>query len=71
MSVPIDLSKLADVVKNNVAKKTVYDKLIAKVNNINNSIFILKTKYQTDKSKLENKIPAVIDLVKKKQSSLN
>ena len=68
MSVPIDLSKLADVVKNNVVKKTVYDKLIAKVNNINNSIFILKTKYQTDKSKLENKIPAVIDLVKKNKA---
>ena len=32
-SVPADLSKLSDVVKNDV-KKTVYDKLVAKVNNI-------------------------------------
>ena len=32
--VPADLSKLSDVVKNDVVKKTVYDKLGAKVNNI-------------------------------------
>ena len=31
--VPVDLSKLSDVMKNDV-KKTVYDKLVAKVNNI-------------------------------------
>ena len=31
---PIDLSKLGDVVKNDVAKKAVYDKLVEKVNNI-------------------------------------
>ena len=31
--VPVDLSKLNDVVKNDVVKKTVYDKLAAKVNN--------------------------------------
>ena len=40
-------------------KKTVYDKLAAKVNNIDTSEFVLKTKYQTDKSKLEKKIPNV------------
>ena len=32
--VPFDLSKLSDVVKNGVVKKTVYDKLVAKVDNI-------------------------------------
>ena len=32
--VPVDLSKLSDVVKNDVVKKTVYDKLVAKVNSI-------------------------------------
>ena len=32
--IPVDLSKLSDVVKNDVVKKTVYDKLVAKVNNI-------------------------------------
>ena len=50
--VPIDLSKLSDVVKNDVIKKDVYDKLVAKVNST--SRFVLKTKYDTDKSKLEN-----------------
>ena len=33
-TVPVDLSKLSNVVKNNVVKKTVYDKLVAKVDNI-------------------------------------
>ena len=46
--VPVDLSKLSDVVKN-VVKKTVYDKLVAKVNSIDASVFVLKTKYDTDK----------------------
>ena len=58
------MSKLSDVVKN-VVKKTVYDKLAAKVNNIDTSAFVLKTKYQTDKTKLEKKIPDVTDFVKK------
>ena len=31
---PVNLSKLSDVVKNDVVKKTVYDKLVAKVSNI-------------------------------------
>ena len=55
--VPVDLSKLSDLLKNDVAKKTVYDKLVAKVNNIDTSGFVLNTKYDTDKSELENKIP--------------
>ena len=63
--VPVDLSKLSDVVKNFVVKKAVYDKLFAKVNSIDASAFVLKTKYDTDKSKIENKIPNTSDLVKK------
>ena len=35
--VPVYLSKLSDVVKNDIVKKTVYDKLVAKVNNIDAS----------------------------------
>ena len=31
---PVDLSKLSNVVNNETVKKTVYDKLVAKVNNI-------------------------------------
>ena len=46
-------------------KKTVYDRLVAKVNNIDTSDFVLKTKYKTDKTELENKIPDVSNLVKK------
>ena len=41
-----------------------YDQLVAKVNSIDTSDFVLKTKYDTDKSELENKIPDVIDFVK-------
>ena len=37
-------------------KKTVYDKLFAKVNNIDSSEFALKTKYDTDKLDLEKRI---------------
>ena len=48
--VPVDLSKLSNIVKNDVVKKAVYDKLVAKVDNIDSSDFVLKTKYQTDKT---------------------
>ena len=40
-----------------------YDKLVAKVNNIDTSDFVLNTKYNTDKAELENKIPNVTDFV--------
>ena len=53
---PANLSKLSDVVKNDVVKKAVYDKLVEKVNNIHANRFILKTKYDTDKSELQKKI---------------
>ena len=65
MPAPVDLSKLSDVVKNDVVKKTVYDKLVAKVNSIDTSGFVLKTKYDTDKSEIENKIPDTSGIVKK------
>ena len=61
--VPVDLSKLSDLVKNDV-KKDVYDKLVAKLNGISTSGFVLKTKYDADKSELENKIPDTSGLVK-------
>ena len=50
--VSVDLSKLSDVVKNDVVKKTVYDKIVAKVNSIGTCRFVLKTKYDTDKSEI-------------------
>ena len=63
--VPVDLSKLSDVVKNDVVKKTAYDKLVAKVNSIDTSGFALKAKYDTDKSELENRVTDTSGLVKK------
>ena len=62
--VPTDLSKLSNVVKHDVVKKIVHDKLVVKVNNIDTSDFVLKTKYKTDKTELEKKIPNVTDFVK-------
>ena len=52
-TVLVELSKLSNLVDNDVVKKTMHDKLIAKVNNINTSRFVLKTKYKTDKSDLK------------------
>ena len=67
-----DLTKLSDVVKNDVVKKTEYDKLVGKVDNIDATNFVLKTKYKKDGSdfedkisKIDNKIPDVSVLVKK------
>ena len=54
--VPADLSKPTNVVNNDVAEKAAYYKSVAKVNNIDTSSFVSKTKYDTDKSDLENKI---------------
>ena len=72
--IPVDLSKLSDVVKNHVVKKTEYDNLVAKVNNIDTTGFALKAAYDIDKSDLEKnvsdadkKIPDTSDLAKKKQ----
>ena len=50
---PVDLSKLSNLVKNDV-EKTVFDKLVAKVNNIDNSDFLLKTDFNTKPTGLEN-----------------
>ena len=46
--------------------KKLYDKLAVKVNNIDTSGFVLKTKYDTDKSELEKKILDTSGIVKKK-----
>ena len=69
--VPVDLSKLSDVVKNDFVIKTVYNKLVAKVNSIDTRVFVLKTrvfvlktKSNTYKRELEKKIPNLSSLVK-------
>ena len=48
-----------------------HEKLAEKVNNIDTSGFVLKTKYQTGKTELEKEIANVTDFVKKKKNSLN
>ena len=68
--VSVDLSKLSDVVKNDVVKETLYDKLVAKVNSIDTSGFVLKTMYDTDKSKLEKKFLILVVLLKKRTTIL-
>ena len=65
VTVLVDLSKLSNVVENEVVKKTAYNKLVTKVNNIDISGFLLKTKYYTDKLELEKKIPNTNNVVKK------
>ena len=64
------MSKLSNAVKNDVVKKTVFDKLVTKVNvirlnNIDTSDFVLRLKYNTGKTELENKIPNMTDFAKK------
>ena len=71
VSVPVNLSKLNDVVKNDAVKKNVYDKLVNKVNNTDTSGFVLKTKYDADKLELEKKIPVTSGLVKKLDNNAN
>ena len=69
--VPNDLAKLSNVVKKDVVKKTVYDKLVPKVNKIDTTRFVLKTTYDTDKSDLVIQIKKILDasdLAKKKQT---
>ena len=55
-TVPVDLAKLSNVVNNNVVKKTEYNKLVGKADNIDTTKFVLKTTYDSDKSDLEKKI---------------
>ena len=59
------MSKLSNAVKTEVVKKNVYDKLVAKINNIDTSGFVLKTKYETNKSELEKKFLILVMLLKR------
>ena len=49
------MSKLSSVVDDEIDKETMYDKLVAKVNAVDNNGFVLKAKYDTDKSYIEKK----------------
>ena len=63
LPVPIDLSKLSDIVKNDVVKKTEYN---AKIKDIEDKIpGITNLATTTALSAVENKIPNVSNLFKK------
>ena len=71
-TVPVDLAKLSNAVKNDVGKKTEYNSLKTKVDNIDTTNFVLRTKYEKDGSdfednirKINKKIPDVSGLAKK------
>ena len=71
-TVPVDLAKLSNGVKNDVIQKTEYNKSVTKVDNINTTNFVKKNKYEKDGSdfqnkisKVDKKIPDVSGLVKK------
>ena len=66
-TVPVDLGRLSHVVKNEVVKKTVYYKLVAKVDRIDTSGFDLKTKYQTDKLDLVKETSDTSGIIKNKE----
>ena len=47
-TVPLDLAKLSNVVKNDVIKKTEYNKLVTQVDNIDTTNFVSRTTYKKD-----------------------
>ena len=65
-TVPNDLAKLSNVVKNEVVKKTDYNTLKSKVDSIDVSKYDGKNKYETDGKAIYDKI----DAVEKKSSVL-
>ena len=66
-TVPVDLAKLSNVVKNDVIKKTEYNKLVTKIDNIDTTNFVRKnrTDFEDKIDKKDKKIPNFTNLVKK------
>ena len=62
---PNDLTKLSIVVKNDVVKKTEYNKLVIKVDNIDTTNFVLKTRYDTDIGAINQTLKIVVVLLLK------
>ena len=58
-TVPDDLAKLSNVVKNEVVKKTAYNTLKNKVEAIDTLKFVSRTKFTTDTNSLDDKIDKV------------
>ena len=64
-TVPDDLAKLSNVVKNDVVKKTEFTTLKNKVDGIDTNNFVSKTKFAKDIKDLDDKIPDVSALATK------
>ena len=58
-AVPNDLAKLSNVVQNDVVKKNDYNALKSKVDGIDVSKYVGRTKYETDGKAIYDKIDAV------------
>ena len=63
--VPTDLSKLSNVVKNDVVKKADYNKLVTKVDNIDTSGLVKKNDYNAKITEIKSKIPDISNLATK------
>ena len=61
---PVDSSKLSNVVKNDVVKKAVYDKLVGKLNSIDISRLVKKANYNAKNIELESKIRSISGLAR-------
>ena len=62
------MAKLNNVIKNDVLKRTEYNKLVTKVNGTDTTNFVSRTKYEKDGSdfpKIDKKVPDISDLVRK------
>ena len=62
--VPVDSSKLSNVIKNDVVKKAVYDKLVGKLNSIDISRLVKKANYNAKNIELESKIRSISGLAR-------
>ena len=58
-TVPVDLAKLSNLVKNDVVKKIEYKKLVTEVDNIDTTNLVKKTKFEKDGSDFEEKIDKI------------
>ena len=58
-TIPNDLAKLSNVVKNDVLKKTTYNTLKNKVDATDTPGFVTRTKFTTDSNALDDKIDKV------------
>ena len=63
--VPTDLSKLSNLVKNNVVKKDDYINLATKIDNVDTSGLVKMTDYNTKITEIEGKIPDISNLATK------